>query len=193
MSRVPSVPDDTDDPVVQDVFASFLVERREPIALYRVLANVPWLLEAYSGLARSLRYKASLPRPLRELVILRGAQLAGSDYEWSHHRALAVKAGLDEAKVADLVRWRDSGRYDDRERAALLCVERLHDLALDDAAFAELRKVFDEHEIVELVALCGFYEFVARIVQGLGIEVEPSYRPYLGQATIHPPDRRDDA
>ncbi|MGW0575847.1 carboxymuconolactone decarboxylase family protein [Streptomyces sp. NPDC002920] len=179
MSRIPLVPNDSDDPVVQRVFASFLAEQREPIALYRTLANVPWLLDSYSTLARSLRYQATLPRQLRQLVILLGARLTGSEYEWSHHRSLAAKAGLDEAKVRELAHWRESELFDGRERAALLCAERVHGLALDDDAFAELRTWFDEGEVIELIVLCGFYEFVARTLQGLGVEVEPAYRAYL--------------
>ena len=33
---------------------------------------------------------------------------------------------------------------------------------------------------VELVLLASFYEAVARIIQALGLEVEPAYQPYLG-------------
>ncbi|WP_416211337.1 carboxymuconolactone decarboxylase family protein [Frankia sp. Cas3] len=84
--------------------------------------------------------------------------MTGSEYEWSHHWKLAAKAGLSEVKVTGLARRRESDHFDERERAALLCVERLHDLALDDGAFEQLRAQFDEHEVIELVALCGFYE-----------------------------------
>ena len=67
------------------VFAAFHAEGREPIALYRALANAPILLRSYSTLARALRHDAVTDRCLRELVILRTAQLTDSEYEWSHH------------------------------------------------------------------------------------------------------------
>jgi alkylhydroperoxidase family enzyme len=80
------------------VFETFAREGHEPIDLYRALANSPGLLRAYATLARSLRYEAETPRPLRELVILRTAQLTGSPYEWAHHRPMAVAAGVAERK-----------------------------------------------------------------------------------------------
>ena len=33
---------------------------------------------------------------------------------------------------------------------------------------------------IELILLASFYEAVARIIQALGLEVEPAYEPYLG-------------
>jgi len=178
-ARVPLVALDDPDSAVQRVFATFAAEGREPIALYRVLANAPWLLEAYSGLARALRYEATLPRALRELVILRNAQLTGSDYEWSHHRALAEKAGVPDEKVAELERWRDSDRFGANERVALDCAEKVHRLGLDDATFAAVRAELGEPGAVELIFLCGFYELVGRVLQGLAVAVEPAYEPYL--------------
>ena len=33
---------------------------------------------------------------------------------------------------------------------------------------------------IELVLLAAFYEAVARLIQALGLEVEPAYQAYLG-------------
>ena len=72
---MPLVPDESADDVTASVFAAFHAEGREPIALYRALANAPILLRSYSTLARALRHDAVTDRCLRELVILRTAQL----------------------------------------------------------------------------------------------------------------------
>ena len=180
MSRLDPIADGDADEIVAGVFAGFAAEGREPIALYRVLANAPQLLRSYSTLARSLRYDAQVPRPLRELLILRTAQLVGSDYEWSHHRAMAVKVGITDAKVAELARWRDSDRFDTAERAVLGLAEQVHEMAVSDAGFADLRTVFGADEVVELLLTAAFYQAVARLIQGLGLEVEPEYEPFLG-------------
>jgi AhpD family alkylhydroperoxidase len=172
MPRLPLVPVDSLDPVVARVFEYFTRQQREPIALYRKLAHAPWLLDAYSGLARALRHQASTPRALRELAILRVAQLSGSDYELVHHREMASAAGVPAAKVEQLAQWSTSGLYDERERAALRCAEEVTALALSDEAFAELERLFEPDEIVELVVLCAFYGAVARMIQGLGVELE---------------------
>jgi alkylhydroperoxidase family enzyme len=179
VSRLPLVPLPPEDPDVAEVFQRFVQERREPIALYRMLAHAPRLLKGYSGLANSLRHEAQTPRELRELVILRIAQLTGSAYEWSHHREMAAAAGVEEGKVGELASWRTSAAYDPRERAALRCAEEVHELALSDEGFAELQAAFTPPQVVELVLLAAFYEAVARVIQGLGVEVEAGYRPRL--------------
>jgi len=171
-----------EDPVVAEVFAGFAAEGRDPIALYRVLAHSPRMLRAYAGLARGLRYEAETPRPLRELMILRVAQLTGSDYEWAHHRAMAEQSGVAAEKVAALGAWRSSDLFDEGERAALRAVEEIHDIELTDESFAALERAFGASASVELVLLGAFYETVARVIQALGLEVEPEYREHLGEA-----------
>ena len=175
MARLPLITEPEDD-ITATVFEGFREEGRAPIALYQALAHSPKLLRAYSTLARALRYEAETPRSLRELTILRTAQLTGSDYEWAHHRKMAMAAGVEEEQVRELDRWRTSGAFDARERAALTCAEEMHDLALSDAGFDELRANFSDSEIAEIVLLVAFYETVARVIQALGLEVEPEYK-----------------
>jgi alkylhydroperoxidase family enzyme len=176
LTRIPLVDTNSDDEVVAAVFRRFQEEGREPIALYRALAHAPALLRAYSGLATALRYEASTPRSLRELAILRTAQLVGSEYEWSHHVPMAQASGVREAQITTLERWRDSKEFDPGERAVLRCAEELHACALSDEAFAELERRFEPPEIVELLLVLSFYQAVARMIDGLGLEVEPEYR-----------------
>jgi 4-carboxymuconolactone decarboxylase len=179
--RVPPVPADADDPIVAGVFDVFAREGREPIALYRALANHPVMLRAYAGLAQGLRYEAGTPRALRELVILRTGQLVGSDYEWAHHRAMAEQAGVPDEQVRSLASWRASDAFDERERAALRCADEMHEIALSEDAFAELERVLGREGALEIVLLAGFYQAVARYIQALGLEVEPAYRRWLGR------------
>lgn len=165
--------------LVADVFSAFAEEGREPVMLYRLLARSPRMLRGYSGLSRALRHESVLPRAVRELAILRMAQLAGSAYEWCHHREMAAAAGVTEVKVASLAVWRGSDEYSAGERAALGAVEQVHAAALGQAAFADLKRAWSDQGAVETVLLAAFYEMVARLIQGLGVEVEPDYARYL--------------
>jgi alkylhydroperoxidase family enzyme len=183
VARLPLLPVEPADDVTAAVFETFRQEGRDPIALYRVLAHSPLMLRAYAGLARGLRYDAVTPRALRELMILRTAQLTGSDYEWAHHRAMAAANDVPEDQVRALAHWRSSTLFDARERAALQCAEEIHGVALSDETFAELERAVGAPETIELVLLAAFYEAVARIIQALGleIEIEPAYQAYLGE------------
>jgi alkylhydroperoxidase family enzyme len=186
MTRLPPIGDDEADDITAQVFAGFAEEGRTPIALYRVLANSPRMLRSYSTLARSLRYEAEVPRELRELLILRTAQLVGSEYEWAHHRSMGAKLGIADEKVAALGDWRASRLFDPRERAVLALAEQVHDLAVTDEAVAQVEALFGRGETVELLLVAAFYQSVARLIQGLGLEVEPEYRPFLGAPGAKP-------
>jgi len=179
--RLEMLPIEAGDEITAAVFETFRAEGRDPIALYRVLAHSPQMLRAYAGLARGLRYEAATPRALRELMILRTAQLTGSSYEWAHHRAMAEANGVPAEKVRALEAWRSSSLFDERERAALRCVEEIHAVALSDGAFAALEQLMGAPATIELVLLASFYEAVARIIQALGLEIEPAYQPFLGE------------
>jgi AhpD family alkylhydroperoxidase len=176
MTRVPLVPDESADDVTAAVLARFHDEGREPIALYRALANTPLLLRSYSVLAQSLRHDTVTDRRLRELVILRTAQLTESAYEWSHHVPMATAAGVPSEQIRELAAWAESSAFDERERAALRCAEQVHALAVTDETFAELEHVVDTAGAVEIVVTASFYQAVARMLQALDVEIEPAYR-----------------
>src|SRR2546430_5707966 len=87
-----------------------------PINLYRTLGNHPALLRAWIDFAWTLR-EGITPRTLRELMILRGAQLMNAEYEWHHHRRMATVAGVPAEKLEQLANWRAADLVDGRERA----------------------------------------------------------------------------
>jgi AhpD family alkylhydroperoxidase len=179
VTRVPLVPDDEADDVTASVLEDFHAERREPIALYRALANVPRLLRSYSVFARSLRNDTVSDRRLRELVILRTAQLTGSAYEWSHHVPMATAAGVSRDQIHALAGWEESAAFDESERAALLCTDEVHVLDVTDDTFGALERALGREGALEVVLTASFYQAVARMIQALDVEVEPAYRPHL--------------
>lgn len=178
-ARLPLVDIPPSDPLVRAVFERFEREGREPIALYRALAKTPKLLAAYSGLAQGLRHESDTPPRIRELVIMRIAQLTDSPYEWSHHYEPALAAGVTPEELNELAGWRTSSRLDEPARAALRCAEEMHDLSLSDEALGALRREFGDQVATEIVILSAFYQCVARMLQALGLRVEPNYRRFL--------------
>ena len=65
----------------------------KPVNLYRALGNHPPLTAAWTEFANAIRHESRTPRALRELMILRTAQVARSEYEWAQHLRMARKAG----------------------------------------------------------------------------------------------------
>jgi 4-carboxymuconolactone decarboxylase len=149
-----------------------------PPNLYRALGNHPGLLGAWSEFSRALRHDSRTPRALRELVILRGAQLARSEYEWAQHLRMARESGVREAQIAALADWRSSPEFNAKERAALMLAEAVTEGRVPDAVYAEAARHFDHHDYVELAVTAAFYAMVARVLDALGVQLEPDFRDY---------------
>jgi alkylhydroperoxidase family enzyme len=149
-----------------------------PPNLYRALGNHPKLVAAWTEFSKMLRYDTRTPRELRELVILRGAQLMRSEYEWAQHLPMARKAGVREAQIAALADWSSSPEFDAREKAALALAEAVTQGRVSDAVYAQAMRHFDHHDFVELSAVASFYAMVGRMLDAMGVQLEPEVRDY---------------
>jgi alkylhydroperoxidase family enzyme len=150
----------------------------EPPNLYKQLANHPDVVGAWNVFASTLRHKSRTPRALRELLILRGAQLMQSEYEWAQHLKMARKAGVPEEQIRELSSWKKSGRFDAREKAALALAEAVTNGRVSDEVYAEAMRHFDHREYVELSVTAAFYAMVGRMLDAMGVQLEPDFRDY---------------
>lgn len=178
MSRIPFVPEDPANPEVAEVFGR--LRRRwqgAPVLhLYRLLGWAPRLVGPWLDFASALRFKVTSSAGLRELMIVRSGQLLGAEYEWKHHWVIALEAGVPERKLEALGDWRSSTLFDANERALLALAD---DTALGAGAseetMRELASRFPNEEIVEFVVTAGYYAGVARIINSLGVQIEPGF------------------
>ena len=149
-----------------------------PPNLYKALANHPRLVAAWTEFSKTLRHDTRTPRALRELVILRGAQLQRSEYEWAQHLKMARKCGVREAQIAALADWRNSGEFSEREKAALLLAEAVTNGSVSDEVYAAVSRHFDHAQFVELALVPAFYAMVARMLDAMRVQLEPEAREY---------------
>jgi 4-carboxymuconolactone decarboxylase len=149
-----------------------------PPNLYKQLANHPKLIAAWNQFARTLRHDSRTPRALRELMILRGAQLMRSEYEWAQHLKMARKAGITEAQIAALAAWKKSDQFDAREKAAIGLAEAVTQGHVPDDVYAEAMRHFDHHDYVELAITAAFYAMVGRMLDAMHVQLEPDFKDY---------------
>lgn len=150
----------------------------QPPNLYKALANHPALVAAWTEFSKTLRHDTRTPRSLRELVILRGAQLMRSEYEWAQHLPMARKAGVSEAQIQALPAWKSSPHFDAREKAALALAEAVTQGKVGDEVYAEAMRQFDHHDYVELALVASFYAMVGRMLDAMGVQLEPEVKNY---------------
>jgi len=145
-----------------------------PLVLFRTLAACPRIWEKFR--AGSLLDKGPVPLRLREIVIDRVCARCGNEYEWGVHIAFfAERTGLSAEQQRATVREdADAACWSAEERAALRLVDELHDTAaISDGLWATLRDHFSDEQILELIALCGFYRTVSYFCTGLRLPNEP--------------------
>jgi len=172
--RLPLVANDSDDPVLAPVFDRFRDAGREVPVLYRTLGNAPAMLKAWVDMAWPLRSEPETDRGLRELLIMRVAQLTQAGFEWVAHWDMAVHHGVSTEQLEALAGWRESDLFTDEERAALAVTDELTTgVEASAAAMDELARHFEPGPIVELVLTAAFYNCVSRTLRSLGLEPDP--------------------
>lgn len=184
MPRIPLLPEHPADPQAGALFDEVRQARGPDFPmphLYRVLATAPAMFRGWLDFAWPLRQNAHTPRPLRELLILRGAQISGTAYEWAHHVPMALEAGVSQAQIDALADWQASALFDGPQRAVLqLADEVTRGPAASHATVQQLKQSgFDDAAVVELVLTASFYVCVGRFLQSMDIELEPGYDTLL--------------
>jgi alkylhydroperoxidase family enzyme len=81
--------------------------------------------------------------------------------------AVGVKVGVPAKKLADILIYRGSPHFSERERAALEFCERItrDDLEVSDECFMRLREHFAAAEIVELTFIIGYQTFASKFAK----------------------------
>lgn len=158
----------------QAAFDRIMPPGMAPLVLFRTLAACPRIWEKFR--AGSLLDKGPVPLRLREIVIDRVCARCGNEYEWGVHIAFfAERVGLTtEQQRATVREGADAACWSAAERAAIRLVDELHDTAaISDALWTALRDHFSDEQILELIALCGFYRTVSYFCTGLRLPNEP--------------------
>ena len=85
---------------------------------------------------------------------------------------MARRLGWSEDQINNLHHFESRTDFTDKEKAALRLAERMtsDSHTIDDALFAELRKHFDEGEVIELLASIGLFNYFNRFNDALQME-----------------------
>jgi 4-carboxymuconolactone decarboxylase len=114
------------------------------------------------ALGAQVRFRNSLPEPLKELAILLVARFWTAQYEWYAHHKMALEAGLDPAIGKAIAEGRRPARMSAEETAIYdFASELLETREVSDASFAAVRDRFGEKGVVDLICTMGYYCLVS--------------------------------
>jgi alkylhydroperoxidase family enzyme len=145
----------------------------EPLVLFRTMAKSPRVFARM--FAGALLDKGSLELRHREIVIDRTTARLRCEYEWGVHVAFfAGRAKLDAGQVAATVTGSaHSGCWTPAEQALLALVDELVDCrTVGDAGWSALAAHFSEAQILEAIALVGYYHSISFLCNALALPLE---------------------
>lgn len=144
-----------------------------PLVLFRTMARNPRVFERM--FAGGLLDKGVLSLRQREVVIDRTTARLGAEYEWGVHIAFfAEKVGFDADRIAATVHGpADAPCWSADEQALLAAVDDLvEQRTIGDAAWSRLTVHFDEAQILEVIALAGYYHTIGFLCRALDLPLE---------------------
>jgi 4-carboxymuconolactone decarboxylase len=119
--------------------------------------------------------RTRLPPKLVELCILVMARKATAQFAWAVHEKRALAVGLSK-QVIDAIRDRETPRFENEGERLIydLARELAETGSLSNRSFERAALALGRSELVELVALAGFYGMIGMLLNAF--EVDPPLR-----------------
>ena len=173
MPARPRVSPVTDPPgEVAEILAKTKIEPGPPLNIFATLAHHPRLLKRFNVLGGLFLGHGLLPARERELVILRTGWRAGSEYEFGQHTLIGRRSGLTEQEIERTTR--ETGDWPEGDALLIRLADEVHETRdVSDELWTALAERWSTAELIELVALAGFYSLVSTLLKALRVERDP--------------------
>lgn len=148
----------------------------EPLKLFRTLAVHDELASRMRPLGAGLLGHPRLQARDRELLILRTCARAGAEYEWGVHAvAFAAPLGVSEQQLAATASGgAEDPAFSPADAQLIAAADALHDAAaIPDEMWARLAARLREDQLLELVAVCGWYRLISYVINAARVQLEP--------------------
>jgi len=142
----------------------------------------PELADRLQKVGEHIRFSSSVPRRLNELAILMTARAWDAQFEWWAHQRLALEAGLEKEVADEIAAGRRPSRMTADETIVYdFCTELRQTRRVGDRTYAAALKLLGAQGVVDLIAVCGYYDLVSMTLNvaetPLPDGVEPPLRP----------------
>jgi 4-carboxymuconolactone decarboxylase len=132
---------------------------------FNVLLRSPELMTPLQKVGEYLRFRCQLDRRIAEMATLIAARHWTQVYEWNAHHPLALKAGL-KPEIAQAIAEgrRPTGMVVDEEIVYDVLIEALQNKSVSDVTYERGIKQFGEQNLVDLLAIAGYYAMLALLL-----------------------------
>ncbi len=148
----------------------------EPLKLFRTLNVHAELAARMRPLGAGILGHGRVPPREREIVIHRTCARSGAEYEWGVHAlAFGKPLGLSDEQLAATVNGDASDpAWSEHDALLIALCDELHDTAtVSDELWRKLAARYAEDQLLELLAIAGWYRLIAYVINGARVQREP--------------------
>lgn len=163
-------------------------ERPNKMALLFGHAETNW--PRLADLLLSILSQQKLDKKLRELAILRVANLRRAIFEWEQHVGISRAAGVTTEQLHAIESGRiDAPCFDALERLVLEATSELAEThTLSRSTFDRLAAKLSPREVVELLMAAGIYEALAKLMNAVDLEsdgpIDPDFAAAVNRGSV---------
>jgi uncharacterized peroxidase-related enzyme len=172
-----------------EIYDRTLRDRGNVPNMFRTMAHRPEIFETIIAHMDAVLNTGTLPKALKELVIVRTSQVNRTPYCLASHTAICKRLGWTDEHIEALKNADASAGFTESERAAIHLAEAMtrDPHTYSDEEFARLRSFYSEGEVVELMAAIGLFNYFNRFNDLLQMEpTRPASAEELLEAGIAP-------
>jgi 4-carboxymuconolactone decarboxylase len=166
LDRMPEIPVDKMTDAQKKAAEEFAAGRGTPVfGPFIPMLRSPEVMLRAKAMGDYLRYKNSLPPKISEFAILITARHWSQQYEWAVHFPIAFNAGLGSEMLKTVAEGRfPKGLYESEQLCYEFCIELLNNQCVSDETYSWAVSKWGEHGVIDLVGVCGYYTFLAMIM-----------------------------
>ena len=147
------------------------------------MARKPKMVQALAQLSEAVHNDSSLQPDVRGLVGQMASKVHGCQYCLAHTAANAERYGVSNEKIARMWEFETNDLFTDAERAALRFAAAAATVpnAVDETLSADLKRYFNDTEIVEIMGIIAYYGWWNRWNASLATTLEAHPREFAEQ------------
>ena len=162
-------------PELATLYDALLKQRGVVPNMFKTVAHCPNLASSFATFLKALLSDGALPGWYKELIATRISVLLGSVYAVAAHSLSAKQKGASEQQIAAAKVDFEKGPLTEAEKMGLRAADRLHHSAsaIDDEFYGKLKSVYNDQQIIELIATASAFELFPRFVDALHVPLTP--------------------
>lgn len=133
----------------------------------------PELAQRAQALGQYCRFDSSLPKRLSELAILITGRYWEAEFEWQHHKPIALEAGLDK-DIIEAIRKGETPSFANEDEQCVydLAMSLYQTKKVPEEMYQSAISILGRDTVVDLVGVLGYYAFISMTINVFEVPAE---------------------